>query len=170
MQTKCINLRSILSPSHQIRSGSTSLTYIQCKELYSLTHNRHTHLLCLYSTVVDGYTYKNYLQSPATLKIGTAFVLECRVAGLPYHTLIHYNWTYPRSHQSIRWYHNIEVMEYSRLRVTVVDEGDEGEYVCMVTVPESGKMIKSQFQLNVEGTYNCTVIKVCTYAHTEYCS
>ena len=54
--------------------------------------------------------------------------------------------------------------------MTVVDEGDEGEYVCMVTVRESGKMIKSQFQLNVEGTYNCTVIKVCMYAHTDYCS
>ena len=149
---------------------STSLTYIQCEELYSLTHNRHTYLFCLWSTVVDGYTYKTYLQSPATLKIGTAFVLECRVAGLPYHTVIHYNWTYPRTPQSLKWYHNIEVMENGRLRVTVIDEGDEGEYVCTVTIRESGKMIKSQFQLKVEGTTAQYIKYACTYAHTGYCS
>ena len=44
--------------------------------------------------VIDGYTVDSTQSSPASLPLGTALVLVCRVSGIPQRQ-IKYNWTCP---------------------------------------------------------------------------
>ena len=102
--------------------------------------------------MVDGYTYNAAIESPANVKIGTTFILECSVAGLPFNTLLEYNWTYPRSYQHNTRYNNVNVIEARKLRVTVMDEQDGGMYVCTVHIKDRKKFVQQKFHIAVDGT------------------
>jgi hypothetical protein len=101
--------------------------------------------------VVDGYTYNAAIESPANVKIGTTFILECSVAGLPFNTLVEYNWTYPHRYQHNTRYNNVNVIEARKLRVTVMDEQDGGMYVCSVHIKDRKKFVQQKFHIAVDG-------------------
>nr|WNS50046.1 uncharacterized protein 6 [Halisarca dujardinii] len=106
------------------------------------------------TVVVDGYDYNSALESPAMVEIGSAFVLECTVAGLPRHSAVLYNWTHPRSAALVARYNNVVPGDANRrtLRVSVIDEGDAGLYQCIATIADRpARVLTGAFQVAVKG-------------------
>ena len=102
--------------------------------------------------VVDGYTVNSTLSSPASLPLGTALVLVCRVSGIPQRQ-IKYNWTCPDGPCERPGYVGRKVVNDSILAVNITSDSDGGTYTCEVSRDEADGGYSQNYTLNVSGQY-----------------
>ena len=102
--------------------------------------------------VVDGYTVDSTQSSPASLPLGTAFVLVCRVSGIPQRQ-IKYSWTCPDGPCERPGYVGRKVVNGNILAVNITSQGDGGTYTCDVSRDEADGGYSQYYTLNVSGQY-----------------
>ena len=103
------------------------------------------------TVVIDGYIINSTQSSPASLPLGTALVLVCRVSGIPQRQ-IKYNWTCPDG--------LCERPEYVGRKVV------NGNILEWRQMGDTAKAIPSMFQVNTRNnTFNDMHIKI--YAHVK---
>ena len=86
--------------------------------------------------VIDGYTVGSTQSSPASLPLGTALVLVCRVSGIP-QTQIKYSWTCPDGPCERPGYVGRKVVNGNILAVNITSDSDGGTYTCDVSRNEA---------------------------------
>ena len=84
------------------------------------------------TVVIDGYTISSTQSSPASLPLGTALVLVCRVSGIPQRQ-IKYNWTCPDGPCERPGYVGRKVVNGNILAVNITSDSDGGTYTCEVS-------------------------------------
>ena len=109
--------------------------------------------------VIDGYTVDTTQSSPASLPLGTALVLVCRVSGIPQRQ-IKYNWTCPGGPCERPGYAGRKV-DGNILAVNITSYRDEGTYTCEVSREEADGGYNQNYTLNVSGQYT----QQCIHAH-----
>ena len=82
--------------------------------------------------VIDGYTVDSTQSSPASLPLGTALVLVCRVSGIP-QTQIKYNWICPDGPCERPEYVGRKVVNGNILAVNITSDSDGGTYTCEIS-------------------------------------
>ena len=82
--------------------------------------------------VIDGYTIDSVQSSPASLPLGTALVLVCRVSGI-LQRQIKYNWTCPDGPCERPEYVGRKVVNDNILAVNITSTSDGGTYTCEVS-------------------------------------
>ena len=102
--------------------------------------------------VVDGYTVDSTQSSPASLPLGTAFVLVCRVSGIPQRQ-IKCNWTCPNGPCERPGYVGRKVVNSSILAVNITSDSDGGTYTCEVSRDEPDGGYSQNYTINVSGQY-----------------
>ena len=102
--------------------------------------------------VIDGYTVDSTQSSPASLPLGTALVLVCRVSGIPQRQ-IKYNWTSPEGPCECPRYVGRKVVNSSVLAVNITSDRDGGTYTCEVSRYEADGGYSQNFTINVSGQY-----------------
>ena len=103
--------------------------------------------------VIDGYTVDSTQSSPASLPLGTAFVLVCRVSGIPQRQ-IKYNWTCPDGPCERPGYVGRKVLNGSILAVNITSDSDGGTYTCKVSRDGADEAYSLNYTLSVSG--QCT--------------
>ena len=104
------------------------------------------------TVVVDGYTVDSTLSSPASLPLGTALVLVCRVSGLPQRQ-IKYSWTCPDGPCERPGYVGRKVVNGNILAVNITSASDGGTYTCEVSREMADGGYSQNYTLNVSGQY-----------------
>ena len=104
------------------------------------------------TVVVDGYTVDSTQSSPASLPLGTALVLVCRVSGIPQRQ-IKYNWTCPDGPCERPGYVGRKVVNANILAVNITSQGDGGTYTCDISRDEGDGEYSQKYTLNVSGQY-----------------
>ena len=102
--------------------------------------------------VVDGYTVNSTQSSPASLPLGTALVLVCRVSGIPQRQ-IKYSWTCPDGPCERPGYVGRKVVNNSMLAVNITSDSDGGTYTCEVSRVETDWGYSQNYTLKVSGQY-----------------
>ena len=102
--------------------------------------------------MVDGYTVDSTQCSPASLPLGTALVLVCRVSGIPQRQ-IKYNWTCPDGPCEHPGYAGRKVVNSSILAVNITSDSDGGNYTCEVSREEADTGYSQNYTLIVSGQY-----------------
>ena len=103
--------------------------------------------------VIDGYTVNSTQSSPASLPLGTALVLVCRVSGMPQRQ-IKYNWTCPDGPCERAGYAGRKVVNGNILVVNITSVSDGGTYTCEVSRDGADGGYSQNYNLNVPG--QCT--------------
>ena len=104
------------------------------------------------TVVVDGYTVDTTQSSPASLPLGTALVLVCRVSGIPQRQ-IKYNWTCPDGPCERPGYVGRKVVNGNILAVNITSDSDGGTYTCDVSREDTDGGYSQNYTLNVSGQY-----------------
>ena len=102
--------------------------------------------------VIDGYKVDTTQFSPATLPLGTALVLVCRVSGIPQRQ-IKYSWTCPDGPCERPGYVGRKVVNGSILAVNITSVSDGGTYTCEVSRDEADRGYSQNYTLKVSGQY-----------------
>ena len=102
--------------------------------------------------VIDGYTIGSTQSSPATLPLGTALVLVCRVSGIPQRQ-IKYSWTCPDGPCEQKGYVGRKVVNDIILAVNITSDSDGGMYTCEVSREEADGRYSQNYTLSVSGQY-----------------
>ena len=102
------------------------------------------------TVVIDGYTINSTQSSPASLPLGTALVLVCRVSGIPQRQ-IKYNWTCPDGPCKRPGYVGRKVVNSNILAVNITSDSDGGTYTCKVSRDEADVGYSQNYILNVSG-------------------
>ena len=102
--------------------------------------------------VIDGYTVDSTQSSPASLPLGTALVLVCRVSGIPQRQ-IKYNWTCPDGLCERPGYVGRKVVNDNTLAVNITSNSDGGTYICEVSREEADSGYSQYYTLSVSGQY-----------------
>ena len=100
------------------------------------------------TVVIDGYTINSTQSSPASLPLGTALVLVCRVSGIPQRQ-IKYNWTCPDGPCERPGYAGRKVVDRNILTVNIISDSDGGTYTCEVSRDEADEGYHQDFTLLV---------------------
>ena len=103
--------------------------------------------------VIDGYSIDSTQSSPASLPLGTALVLVCRVSGIPQRQ-IKYNWTCPDGPCERPEYVGRKVVNGNIVAVNITSDRDGGTYTCEVSRDETDEAYSLNYTLNVSG--QCT--------------
>ena len=103
--------------------------------------------------VIDGYTVDSTQSSPASLPLGTALVLVCRVSGIPQRQ-IKYNWTCPDGPCERPEYVGRKVVNGNIVAVNITSDRDGGTYTCEVSGDETDGGYSQNYTLSVSG--QCT--------------
>ena len=114
--------------------------------------------------VIDGYTVDSTQSSPASLPLGTALVLLCRVSGIPQRQ-IKYNWTCPDGPCERPGHVGRKVVNDNILAVNITSKSDGGTYTCEVSGEEADGGYNQNYTLNISGQYT----QQCIYAHDNIC-
>ena len=117
------------------------------------------------NVVIDGYTVDSTQSSPASLPLGTALVLVCRVSGIP-QKQIKYNWTCPDGPCERPGYAGRKVVNGNILAVNITSDSDGGTYTCEVSRKEADGGYSQNYTLNVSGQYT----QQCIYTHKDICT
>ena len=104
------------------------------------------------TVVIDGYTLGSTQSSPASLPLGTALVLVCRVSGIPQRQ-IKYNWTCPDGPCERPEYVGRKVVNDNILAVNITSDSDGGTYTCEVSRDGADRICSQMYTLNVSGQY-----------------
>ena len=104
------------------------------------------------TVVIDGYTINSTQSSPASLALGTALVLVCRVSGIPQRQ-IKYKWTCPNAPCEPKGYVGRKVINGSTLAVNISSDSDGGTYTCEVSRDEADGRYRENYTLNILGKY-----------------
>ena len=104
------------------------------------------------TVVIDGYTVDSTQSSPASLPLGTALVLVCRVSGIPQRK-IKYSWTCPDGPCERPGYVDRKVVNSNILAVNITSDSDGGTYTCEVSRDETDGRYSQNYALNVSGQY-----------------
>ena len=104
------------------------------------------------TVVIDGYTINSTQSSPASLPLGTALVLVCRVSGIPQRQ-IKYNWTCPDGPCEPKGYVGRKVVNGNILAVNITSDSDGGTYTCEVSSDEADGGYRGNYTLNILGKY-----------------
>ena len=102
------------------------------------------------AVVIDGHTINSTQSSPASLPLGTALVLVCRVSGLPQRQ-IKYSWTCPDGQCERPGYVGRKVVNGNILAVNITSDSDRGTYTCGVSRDEADGGYTQNYILNVSG-------------------
>ena len=116
------------------------------------------------TVVIDGYTVGSTQSSPASLPLGTALVLVCRVSGLPQRQ-IKYSWTCPDGPCEHPGYVERKVVNGSILAVNITSNSDGGTYTCGVSRDEADGGYSQNYTLEVSGQYT-----QCISTHKDICT
>ena len=100
--------------------------------------------------VIDGYTVNSTQSSPASLPLGTALVLVCRVSGIPQRQ-IKYNWTCPDGPCERQGYVGRKVVNSNILAVNITSNSDGGTYTCEISREEVDGGYSQSYTLSVSG-------------------
>ena len=114
--------------------------------------------------VIDGYTLGSTQSLTASLPLGTALVLVCRVSGIPQRQ-IKYNWTCPDGPCERPGYVGRKVVNGNILAVNITSDSDEGTYTCEVSRDGADGRCSQMYTLNVSGQYT-QLPCVYRYMHT----
>ena len=109
------------------------------------------------TVVIDGYTVDSTQSSPASLPLGTALVLVCRVSGISQRQ-IKYNWTCPDGPCERPGYVGRKIVNDNILAVNITSDSDGGNYTCEVSRDETDGGYRQNYTLLVTGIV--TVISV----------
>ena len=101
------------------------------------------------TVVIDGYTVDSVESSPASLPLGTALVLVCRVSGIPQRQ-IKYNWTCPDGPCERLGYAGRKVVNGNILAVNITSDSDGGTYTCEVSRVETDGGYSQNYTLLVK--------------------
>ena len=104
------------------------------------------------TVVIDGYTFNSTQSSPASLPLGTALVLVCRVSGIPQRK-IKYSWTCPDGPCERTGYVGRKVVNGNILAFNITSVSDGGTYTCGVSRDEADGGYSQYYTLNVSGQY-----------------
>ena len=104
------------------------------------------------TVVIDGYTVDSTKSSPASLPLGTALVLVCRVSGIPQRQ-IKYIWTCPNAPCAREGNVGRKIVNGNILAVNITSEGYGGTYTCEVSRDETDGRYNQNYTLNVSGQY-----------------
>ena len=104
------------------------------------------------TVVVDGYTVDSTQSSPASLPLGTALVLVCRVSGIPQRQ-IKYSWTCPDGPCERPGYVGRKIVNGNILAVNITSNSDGGTYTCEVSRDEADGGYSQNYTLSVSGQY-----------------
>ena len=104
--------------------------------------------------VIDGYTIDSVQSSPASLPLGTALVLVCRVSGIPQRQ-IKYNWTCPDGPCERPGYMGRKVVNDNILAVNITSDIDGGNYTCEVSREDTDGGYRQNYTLLVTSIVNC---------------
>ena len=115
--------------------------------------------------VIDGYTVNSTESSPASLPLGTALVLVCRVSGLPQRQ-IKYKWTCPDGPCECPGYAGRKVVNGYILAVNITSNSDGGKYTCDISREEADGRYSQNYFLNVLGQYT----QQCIHTHKDICT
>ena len=118
------------------------------------------------TVVIDGYTVDSTQSSPASLPLGTALVLVCRVSGTPQRQ-IKYNWTCPDGSCERPGYLGRKVINNNILAVNITSNSDGGTYTCDVSRDEADEGYSRNYTLNVSGQYTQ---RKCKSTHKDICT
>ena len=102
--------------------------------------------------VIDGYTIDSTQSSPASLPLGTALVLVCRVSGIPQRQ-IKYNWTCPDGPCEHSGSVGRKVVNGNILAVNITSDSDGGTYTCEVSGDEKDGGYRQNYTLKISGQY-----------------
>ena len=102
--------------------------------------------------MIDGYTVNSTQSSPASLPLGTALVLVCRVSGIPQRE-IKYNWTCPDGQCERPGYVGRKVVNSNILAVNTTSDSDGGTYTCEVSREDTDGGYSQNYILSVSGQY-----------------
>ena len=115
--------------------------------------------------VIDGYTVDSTQSSPASLPLGTALVLVCRVSGIPQRQ-IKYNWTCPDGPCERPRYVGRKVVNGNILAINITSDSDGGTYTCEVLQDETEGRYSQRYTLLVASMViiiNVNLKKKCKY-------
>ena len=96
--------------------------------------------------VIDGYTVDTTQSSPASLPLGTALALVCRVSGIPQRQ-IKYSWTCPDGPCERPGYVGRKVVNENILAVNITSDSDGGTYTCDVSRDEIARGYSQNYTL-----------------------
>ena len=102
--------------------------------------------------VIDGYTVNSTQSSPASLPLGTALVLVCRVSGIPQRQ-IKYNWICPDGPCKRSGDEGRKIVNGNLLAVNITSDTVGGTYTCEVSADEADGGYSQNYTLNVLGQY-----------------
>ena len=102
------------------------------------------------TVVIDGYTVDSTLFPPASLPLGTALVLVCRVSGIPQRQ-IKYSWICPDGPCECPGYVGRKVVNSNILAVNITSNSDGGTYTCEVSRDEADGGYSQNYTLSVSG-------------------
>ena len=102
------------------------------------------------TVVIDGYTMGSTQSSPASLPLGTALVLVCRVSGIPQRQIKYY-WTCPDGPCEPKGNVGRKVVKDNILAVNITSNSDGGTYTCEVSRDEADGGYSQNYTLNVSG-------------------
>ena len=114
--------------------------------------------------MIDGYTIGSTQSSPASLPLGTALVLVCRVSGIPQRQ-IKYKWTCPDGPCERPGYEGRKVVNGNILAVNITSNSDGGTYTCGVSKDEKNGRYSQTYTLCVSGQYT-----QCISTHKDICT
>ena len=100
--------------------------------------------------VIDGYTVNTTQPSPASLPLGTALVLVCRISGIP-RRQIEYSWTCPDGPCERLGYVGRKVVNDNILAVNITSVSDGGTYTCKIPRDEPDGGYSQSYTLSVSG-------------------
>ena len=109
-----------------------------------------TQSLTTTNVVIDEYTVKSTLNSPATLPLGTTIILVCRLSGIPHGLQTNYQWTCPNGPCQQTGYAGRKINN-NIIAINITSTSDGGTYTCNVTA--EGREASQQFQLKVTGQW-----------------
>ena len=98
------------------------------------------------TVVIDGYTINSTQSSPASLPLGTALVLVCRVSGIPQRQ-IKYIWVCPDGPCERPRYAGRKVVNNNILAVNITSDRDGGTYTCEVSGEADGGYLQDYILL-----------------------
>ena len=104
------------------------------------------------TVVVDGYTVDSTQSSPASLPLGTALVLVCRVSGIP-QGQIKYTWACPNGPCERPGQVGKKVVNSNILAVNITSDSDGGTYTCEVSRDGADGGYSHNYTLKVSGQY-----------------
>ena len=104
------------------------------------------------TVVIDGYTINSIQSSPASLPLGTALVLVCRVSGIPQRQ-IKYKWTCTDGPCERPGYVGRKVVNGNIPAVNITSDSDGGTDTCEVSRDEADGGYSQYYTLSVSGQY-----------------